>query len=147
MSSQNRGKSFCVPYRFRMASLAAAGTPTIPPYQYLICIDFEATCDEVSEHHPELLVTRDEQEIIEFPWVGECSANCFYLFHNCIKKKAQICKRNPPVDQHGAKQLLSLSPSFNAFSRYSLAFFFGPFLFKIKKLNCACLITTPHKKS
>jgi inhibitor of KinA sporulation pathway (predicted exonuclease) len=44
-------------------------TNTTPPYQFLICIDFEATCDETSEDHPELDVTRDAQEIIEFPWV------------------------------------------------------------------------------
>ena len=39
------------------------------PFDYLICIDFEATCDEISQLHKELLVTRDQQEIIEFPWV------------------------------------------------------------------------------
>jgi len=38
-------------------------------FDFLICVDFEATCDETSEHHKELLVTRDQQEIIEFPWV------------------------------------------------------------------------------
>jgi hypothetical protein len=35
----------------------------------LICIDFEATCDELSKEHTELLVTRDDQEIIELPFV------------------------------------------------------------------------------
>jgi inhibitor of KinA sporulation pathway (predicted exonuclease) len=39
------------------------------PFDFFICIDFEATCDETSETHSELLVTRDQQEIIEFPWV------------------------------------------------------------------------------
>jgi len=39
------------------------------PFDYIICIDFEATCDELSEGHGALEVTRDTQEIIEFPWV------------------------------------------------------------------------------
>jgi inhibitor of KinA sporulation pathway (predicted exonuclease) len=32
---------------------------------YLVCVDFEATCDE----GPTPTVTRENQEIIEFPWV------------------------------------------------------------------------------
>eukprot|EP00035_Acanthoeca_spectabilis_P014158 m.269262 g.269262 ORF g.269262 m.269262 type:complete len:650 (-) comp16065_c0_seq3:1231-3180(-) len=56
---------------------AVAGTHGVEPSglvailqtKKLICIDFEATCDELSETHTELLVTRDEQEIIEFPFV------------------------------------------------------------------------------
>ena len=55
-----------------MTSLVLEAPPpeaSLLPFQFLICIDFEATCDEVSESHPDLLVARDEQEIIEFPWV------------------------------------------------------------------------------
>ena len=46
-----------------------ATEPLYPPYDVLICVDFEATCDELQNGRTELLVTRDQQEIIEFPWV------------------------------------------------------------------------------
>jgi inhibitor of KinA sporulation pathway (predicted exonuclease) len=37
-----------------------------PLYDYLVVVDFEATCDE--GENPQ--VTRANQEIIEFPWYG-----------------------------------------------------------------------------
>ena len=48
-----------------MASLVA---PAVP-YDYVVCVDFEATCDELSDTHGTLEVARDTQEIIELPWV------------------------------------------------------------------------------
>ncbi len=35
-----------------------------PLYDYLVVVDFEATCDEGDNP----VVTRENQEIIEFPW-------------------------------------------------------------------------------
>ena len=55
------------------ASISLDGLSLVDPVEMLgcdaiICIDFEATCDDVREGSPSL-VARDAMEIIEFPYV------------------------------------------------------------------------------
>ena len=76
-----------------MAAIAEAAPSPPVPFRYIICVDFEATCDELSEGHETLQVTRDEQEIIEFPWVVLDVASLAL----CESKQLYIKPENTPV--------------------------------------------------